>query len=81
MSCESFDPACPGCRPAMMASDGKKLPDDHPAMKVVLALWDVAPRPEQEACWRVWVKNSRSDDDMRLANEFFKKVQAKLDAV
>ncbi len=81
MSCESFDPHCEGCRPAIMdPQTGQKLPPDHPMMKVVNELWDAAPRPEQEACWRVWVKNSRAPDDIRLSGAFFQRVQARLDA-
>ncbi len=34
-----------------------------------------------EACWRVWVKNSRAPNDMRLSGAFFQRVQARLDAV
>ena len=77
-----FDPNCEGCRPAMMdPQTGERLSSDHPAMKVINELWDAAPRAEQEACFRVWVHNSRADRDMRLAGEFFQRVQQKLDSV
>lgn len=76
-----FDPNCEGCRPAMMdAKTGEKLPPNHPTMKVVNALWDASPREEQEACFRVWVHNSRAPSDMRLAGAFFQRVQEKLDS-
>lgn len=74
-----FDPSCEGCRPAMMdAKTGQKLPPDHPTMKVINELWDAAPRAEQEACFRVWVHNSRAPADMVLAQAFAERVQARL---
>jgi hypothetical protein len=79
--CEVFDPNCEGCRPAMMdVKTGQKLPPEHPTMKVVNELWDAAPRTEQEACFRVWVHNSRASADMALAAAFFEKVRTRLNA-
>jgi hypothetical protein len=78
LSCEVFDPNCEGCKPAMMDSSGRKLGPDDPAMKIVNEEWGKTPRDEQEACWRIWVKNSRSPVDMVLAQSFFERVQNRL---
>jgi hypothetical protein len=79
MSCEKFDPNCPGCRPAILDPiSGQALPKDHPMVVVVNEVWDAAPREEQEACWRIWVKNGRDLADMELAASFMNKVQSKL---
>jgi hypothetical protein len=54
------------------------MPKDDPVMVAVNEVWDAAPREEQEACWRIWVKNGRDLADMKLASSFMDKVQARL---
>lgn len=79
MTCEKFDPNCPGCRPAIYDPSTKQvMAQDHPMMVAVNAVWDAAPREEQEACWRIWVKNGRDQSDLRLASAFMEKVQERL---
>lgn len=79
MTCEKFDPNCPGCRPAILdPRTGKPMPKDHPLVVNVNAVWDAAPREEQEACWRIWVNNGRDPEDLNLASVFMDKVQAGL---
>ena len=79
MTCEKFDPNCPGCRPAIMdPRTGRALPKDDPIVVTINEVWDAAPREEQEACWRIWVKNGREYEDMKLAAAFMSRVQAKL---
>lgn len=76
MTCEQFDPLCPGCRPVMFdPATGLALPSDHPIMQVVNRLWDALPRERQEACWRVWVKNSREPGDIAMITEFLEACQ------
>lgn len=67
MSCEKFDPNCQGCRPAIIdPRTGKVLPADDPVMEIVNRVWDASPLDEQEAFWRVTVKNSRNLRDLDL---------------
>lgn len=68
MSCERFDPNCRGCMPVMLdIATGKPLPDDDPSVVTLMRVWRAATREEQEAFWRVAVKNSRDADDLRLS--------------
>lgn len=79
MSCDHFDPNCEGCRPAILdPQTGRAMPKDHPMVVAINEVWDAAPREEQEACWKIWVKNGRDPGDMKLASAFMDKVQARL---
>ena len=65
MSCDRFDPDCPDCGPVIVdISTGKALPDDHPTMQRIMRAWRGASLAEQEAFWRVTVKNSRDPGDL-----------------
>jgi hypothetical protein len=78
MSCEKFDPQCPGCRPAIIdPRTGKILPADDPVMEIINRVWDASPREEQEAFWRVTVKNSRDPGDLDLMQALTSRMSAK----
>lgn len=79
MTCDKFDPKCPGCRPVIFdPRTQRNFPADDPTMVAVNEVWDASPWEEQEACWRIWVKNGRDPADMKLASSFMDKVQARL---
>jgi hypothetical protein len=40
MKDHEFCDSCPGCRPAMMSLDGKRVPDDDPMMIKVMSIWE-----------------------------------------
>jgi len=78
--CPTFDPACPGCQPALIdATTGKILPPSDPIMLALMPLWRSLPRASQEACWRVWVKNSRDAGDLKIMGELFKRLSEKME--
>ncbi len=69
MTCEKFDPNCEGCRPAILdATTQQVLPKEHPVMVLMNEVWDSATHEEQEAYWKVTVKNSRDSKDLVLAS-------------
>lgn len=78
--CESFDPDCPGCQPALIdVATGKILGAKDPLVVALLPLWRALPRSSQEACWRVWVKNSRSPADLAIMTALFKSLSQKME--
>jgi len=78
MSCEKFDPQCPGCRPAIIdPRTGKVLPADDPVMEIVNRVWEASPIEDQEAFWRVTVKNSRNQGDIARMNALTSRMSAK----
>jgi hypothetical protein len=71
VSRHDFDPNCPDCRPAILdINTGRPLPQNHPTMVAVNALWDDLPFEDQEALHRIWVKNSRDPADLEVAERF-----------
>jgi hypothetical protein len=81
MSCETFDPKCPGCRPAILDPKTKEvLGDNHPVMKAVNEIWDASPLNEQEAYWRVTVRNSRDSNDLRLTSNIIDRIQRRMNS-
>lgn len=79
MSCNTFDPNCRGCRPGIInAQTGQVLPDTDPLMMIVNSVWDASTIEEQEAFWKVTVKNSRDPQDLSLAEALSARVQAKM---
>lgn len=65
MSCEKFDPKCSGCRPAIIdPRTNNVLPADDPVMEIINRVWDDSSLEDQEAFWRVTVKNSRDPSDL-----------------
>jgi hypothetical protein len=77
MSCDKFDPNCSGCRPAILNLNGKVLPADDPFMVIVNNVWDESPPDEQEAFWRVTVKNSRDPNDLAKAKALADRISAR----
>lgn len=79
MSRHDFDPDCPHCRPAIVDPvSGEILPKTHPAVVAANAIWDSLPREEQEALWRIWVKNSRDRADLIIASKYTQALQDRL---
>lgn len=71
-----YDESCPGCQLALMDPEtGKKLPDDHYAMKIARPVWNAAPLEERQACNRVWVHGSRSAEDIKLMAALSARIQ------
>ena len=67
----SFDPHCPGCRPAIFDPQTKEeLPPDHPLVVTANKIWDSSPREMQEALHRIWVFNSRDPKDLAFIKVF-----------
>jgi len=65
MSRHAFDPNCPDCRPILLdPTTGVVLPEEHPAMKSLIAVWEASPREDQEAFHRVTVHNGRDPGDL-----------------
>ncbi len=81
MACEIFDPKCPGCRPVILnPKTGQVLEDTDPVMQVVNRVFDAASREEQEAFFRVTVKNSRDPLDLELLKGMSDRMQAAIKA-
>jgi hypothetical protein len=79
MSCEKFDPKCTDCRPAVIdAQTGQPFDANHPVVKAMNKVWDTSPLEEQEAYWRVMVKNSRDLDDIRLMRKIASRLEARV---
>ena len=78
MSCDKFDPNCPGCRPALIDAITKKvLPNTDPYMMIVNKVWDESPLEEQEAFWRVTIKNSRDQNDLAKMKVLIDRIKAR----
>jgi hypothetical protein len=79
MSCDKFDPQCKGCRPALVdANTGEVFSSTHPLMMIVNSVWDAASIEEQEAFWKVTVKNSRDPEDLALTEVLNTRIQDKM---
>ena len=79
MPCEKFDPKCSGCRPAIMDPlTGRVLDANEPVVKAMNEVWDSSPLEEQEAYWRVMVKNSRDLNDIRLMKSITSRLEARV---
>lgn len=72
MSEHEFDPKCPDCRPVLLdPTTGRMLGPKDPAMVAASKAWDEQlTREQQEACHRVWVKNSRDPADLEALECF-----------
>ena len=76
MSLQRFDDSCPGCRPALLdLQTGLPLPDDHPAMLKVVALWATTTRAEREAFHHITCLNSRDPVDLALVSPLMGRIQ------
>jgi hypothetical protein len=54
-----------GCRPAFIdLQTGQVLPDDHPTMLKIMAIWETTSRAQREAYHRVMCLNSRDPIDL-----------------
>lgn len=83
MSVDKFNDDCPGCRPALLNPTTKEVyPDDHPAMKAVLRVWDHdSTRAEREAYHEVCCGNSRDPTVLATADALVKKITTALAGV
>lgn len=73
---QTYDPTCPGCRPAMMDyKTGQVFAPDHPTMVIVNRVYDAASYAEQEAFFEVCVKNSQKPQDRELAMGLMNRIQ------
>lgn len=81
MENHEFCDNCHGCRPAL--ADPKTmqpLPLDHPIMVKVDELWDNETTYDQRKAFiEVTLHNSRTENDMRLAEEVISKIKNVLD--
>jgi len=78
MSCDKFDPNCPGCRPAVIdPSTGKVLSADDPFMVIVNKVFDESTLDDQEAFWRVTVKNSPDPNDLAKMKSLSDRIMAR----
>lgn len=81
MSRHAFDPLCPDCRPALLDTEtGETLPNDHPIMLAVNAVWDASSREDQEAFHRVTVHNGRNASDLERLAGLQQRIEAALKA-
>jgi hypothetical protein len=77
MSLQKYDDNCPGCRPAIMDLKTKQvLPDDHPLMVKMLAIWEKTSIGERRAYHRVMCLNSRDAIDLFIVNGVVRKLEA-----
>jgi hypothetical protein len=62
---EKYSDNCPGCKPAFLDLEtGRPLPDDHPTMLKIMAIWETTSRAQREAFHRVMCLNSRDPVDL-----------------
>jgi hypothetical protein len=57
------------------AETGRVMDPSHPAMTIVNAIWESSTPDEQEAFWRVTVKNSREPDDVKKVLSITRRIQ------
>jgi hypothetical protein len=75
-----FCDECPGCRPALVGTDGKVIPDDDPIMVAVLNVWrNQTTYQERKAFIEVTLHNSRLPSDLRLAEAVVNKIKPALE--
>jgi hypothetical protein len=71
-----YDPNCPHCTPAMLdVETGKPLADDHPAMKIIMRVWNSAPFEQRRAYLAVTADNSRDPRDLALMGPLVQRMQ------
>lgn len=79
MSLEKFDDECKGCRPAMLdVATGKRLPEDHPAMISINAVWETLTTEQKTAFHNVCCLNSRDPQEIdvfRVIQERMSKIE------
>lgn len=76
MSREKYEEGCPGCRPKLIDPDsGEVLADDHPAMQMVLRLWEECSGEERQAFHAVCCLNSKNAVDVMAVEGFFRRVE------
>lgn len=80
MEDHEFCDSCPGCRPAMMTTEGRRIADDDPMMVIVNRLWDnETTYAQRRAFIEVTLKNSRKPHDLRLFQEVATMMQEALE--
>lgn len=76
MEDHEFCDSCPGCRPALMSLDGRRVPDDDPMMIAIMRIWDNETSYAQRRAYiEVTLKNSRKSRDLELCNQIMHKIQ------
>jgi hypothetical protein len=77
MSIEQFDDNCPGCRPAILDMQTRKvLPDNHPLMEKMLGVWATTTLGERQAYHRVMCQNSRDAVDLFIVRTVVARFEA-----
>ena len=77
MSRTKYAEDCPGCRPvAIDMKTGRPLPDDHPMMRTLAAIWQKTGPLHKAAFHRVTCLNNKSMLDLALAREYIQEVEA-----
>ena len=80
MSLKKYEEECPGCLPAALnLHTGEVLPNDHPVMRAMLAVWAKLTRAEREAWHRFTCQNSRETKDMRIVAAINRRMQMRID--
>jgi hypothetical protein len=81
MSREIFDDNCPGCRPAILDPQTKRvLPDDDPMMVKMLEVWAETTLGERQIYHRVMCLNSRDPLDLFIVRGIIERFEAKAEA-
>ncbi len=75
MSWAEYDDACTGCRPIVIDLGMKPLPDDHPTMVAIMAVWEKTDLPTRRAWHAVTCTNSRKPTDMALIRPLVAKMR------
>ena len=72
----AYDPNCPHCTPAIVdPKTGTALAPDHPAMKIMMRVWNAAPFEQRRAFIAVTADNSRDPKDLSSMEPLMKRVQ------
>jgi len=76
MSLQQFDDDCPGCKPAVLdPKTNEVLPDDHPVMVAIFAVWETTTPEERKAFHDVCCLNSQQPHDMALMQGLVLRIQ------
>ncbi len=75
MSMKEYQDNCPGCKPMILdIHTMKPLPDDDPIMVAALEVWGRSTLEERKAFHDVMCNNSRTLENLRLAEGLTKRM-------
>ncbi len=75
MSVEEYKEGCPGCKPILLDLETMKpLPDDHPIMVAAMEVWKDSTFEERKAFHDVMCNNSRTSENLRVAEGLTKRM-------